>query len=157
MKLSKRTIIFVWLLIAAAVLASCTGPQVDKGDKGDTGKQGPQGETGEQGPQGETGEQGQQGDPGPAGISGYEVVQEDYSVPSGGFIRETAKCPVGKVVLGGGAQVVGEGTKNFYTVIRESTGGTVGGGQQYLWLVALQNNDKVAHTIRISAFCATAQ
>jgi hypothetical protein len=94
-----------------------------------------------------------------AGISGYEVVREDFTVPSGGFIRETANCPVGKVVLGGGAQVVGEGTGNFRTLIRESAGGTVviGGDTVHVWMVALENGSKDSHTIGIFAICANAQ
>jgi hypothetical protein len=97
--------------------------------------------------------------PGPSGISGYERVREDYSVPAGGFIRETALCPEGKVVLGGGAQVVGDGTRDFKTVIRESVGGSVGAGSEErdLWLVAIQNDDTVGHTIGIYAICADAQ
>jgi hypothetical protein len=55
------------------------------------------------------------------------VVRKDTSVPAGGFLRATADCPVGKVVLAGGAQVVGEGTAEFRTRVQESAPGTVGG------------------------------
>jgi hypothetical protein len=81
-------------------------------------------------------------------------VHEDFSVVAGGFLRDAALCPVGKVVLGGGAQVTGAGTRNFYTVLQESSPGTIGGGAQSLWLVAIQNNDTVSHNIRIYAICA---
>ena len=72
---------------------------------------------------------------------------------------ETAECPIGKVVLGGGAQVIGEGTSDFKTVIRESVVGavTTTNGEQNLWLVALQNDDDVSHTIGISVICADIQ
>jgi len=76
-------------------------------------------------------------------------------VAAGGFLRDTANCPAGKVVLGGGAQVVGEGTANFHTVLQESTGGTVG-LTTFVWLVAIRNDDSVAHTIGIFAICANA-
>jgi hypothetical protein len=77
-------------------------------------------------------------------------------VAAGGFLRDTALCPVGKVVLGGGAAVVGEGTSNFHTALQESSPGTINGGAQALWLVAIQNNDSVQHTIGIFAVCALA-
>jgi len=87
--------------------------------------------------------------------AGYEVVRKDTSVPAGGFLRSTATCPAGKVVLAGGAQVVGEGTTDFRTQMQESAPGTVNGGAQSLWLVALRNNDHAAHTIGIFAACAS--
>src|SRR5690349_9184939 len=40
------------------------------------------------------------------------------------FARDTAICPTGKVALGGGEQVVGEGTADFHTALQESTPGT---------------------------------
>ena len=58
-----------------------TGPQGDKGDtgpqgeKGDTGAQGPQGEQGPQGPQGEKGDKGETGAAGPAGADGATAAQ----------------------------------------------------------------------------------
>jgi hypothetical protein len=75
-------------------------------------------------------------------------------VGAGGFLRETTLCPVGKVVLGGGALVVGEGTADFDTTLQESGPGTIGGGAQSGWLVAIQNNSGVTHTIGIFAVCA---
>ncbi len=92
---------------------------------------------------------------GPSGVSGYEVVRSDFPVPAGGFLREFLACPGGKVVLGGGAQVAGEGTANFHTVLQESTPATLGGGAQSGWLVAIRNDDAAAHTIAISATCAS--
>ncbi len=87
------------------------------------------------------------------GVSGYQLVFQDFVVPAGGFLRDTATCPAGKKVFGGGATVIAEGTQNFHTVIQESSPGTIGGGALDLWLVAVQNNDNKSHTIRISAVC----
>jgi len=92
---------------------------------------------------------------GPSGVSGYEVVEAEFDVAAGGFLREFLACPDGKVVLGGGAQVAGEGTANFHTVLQESTPGTLGGGAQSGWLVAIRNDDTAAHTISIKATCAS--
>ena len=98
----------------------------------------------------------QTGPQGPAGVSGYEVVETDFLVAPGGFVRDDSLCPVGKVVWGGGAQVVREGSSNFHTVVQESAPGTIGGGTQSGWLAAVQNNDAVPHTIGIFAVCANA-
>jgi hypothetical protein len=89
--------------------------------------------------------------------TGYQVVRKDVAVNAGGFLRDTANCPVGKVVLAGGSQVVGEGTADFHTRIQESAPGTIGGGAQSVWLTALRNADVKAHTIGMfHAVCASA-
>lgn len=85
--------------------------------------------------------------------SGYEVVRKDTVVPAGGFLRSTAICPTGKVALAGGMQVVGAGTADFRTRMQESAPGTINGGAQSLWLVAMRNYDSVAHTVGIFAVC----
>jgi hypothetical protein len=87
--------------------------------------------------------------------AGYQVVRKDVAVPAGGFLRDTATCPIGKVVLAGGSQVVGEGTADFHTRIQESAPGTINGGAQSVWLTALRNGDTKAHTIGMFAVCAT--
>jgi hypothetical protein len=54
------------------------------------------------------GPQGSQGPAGPPGLSGYEIVAQTKTIPSstaGNFTTFVA-CPVGKVVLGGGYQVL---------------------------------------------------
>ena len=84
---------------------------------------------------------------------GYEVVSRDFAVAPGGFLQKTARCPKGKVVIGGGAAVIHEGKYDFRTQIQESAPGTIGAAQS-LWLVALRNNDGATHTIRIWAVCA---
>lgn len=72
----------------------------------------------------------------------------------GGFIRDSAVCPAGKVVIGGGAQVVGEGSADFLTAIQETAPGT-SGGSPVLWLTAMKNNDLIgSHTLGLFAVCA---
>ena len=84
---------------------------------------------------------------------GRQVVRKDTVVPAGGFLRTTAICPTGKVAFAGGMQVVGEGTADFRTRMQESTPGTINGGAQSLWLVAMRNYDIKAHTVGIFAVC----
>jgi hypothetical protein len=88
--------------------------------------------------------------------AGYEVVRKDVVVPAGGFLRDTAMCPAGKVVLAGGSSVIGEGTRDFRTRIQESAPGTIGGGALSLWLTAMRNLDRAPHTIGLHAVCASA-
>jgi len=85
---------------------------------------------------------------------GHQVVRKDTVVPAGGFLRSTAICPTGKVALAGGMQVVGEGTADFRTRMQESAPGTINGGAQSLWLVAMRNYDYKAHNVGIYAVCA---
>jgi hypothetical protein len=87
--------------------------------------------------------------------AGYEVVRKDVSLPALGFIRDTAICPAGKVALAGGAQVVGAGTGDFKTRMYESAPGTIGGGAQSLWLVAMKSNSLTARTVGIFAVCGS--
>ena len=91
-----------------------------------------------------------------AALPGYEVVRRDLAVAAGAVLRDTATCPAGKVVLGGGAQVVGEGSRDFRTTVQESAPGTIDGGNRSLWSVSLRNGDGTAHTVGIFAVCATA-
>src|SRR5215213_3194131 len=67
------------------------------------------------------------------------------------FLRDTSICPAGKVVVGGGSQVVGEGTADFKTFLQESAPGTIGGGAQSLWLTSLRNSDVKAHNVGLFA------
>src|SRR5690242_2076303 len=72
----------------------------------------------------------------------------------GGFVRDSAVCPSGKVVIGGGAQVIGEGSADFLTVIQESGPGT-SGGAPVVWGSAVKNNDLFnSHTLGFFAVCA---
>jgi hypothetical protein len=75
------------------------GPQ---GPKGDTGSQGSKGDTGPQGPKGDSGVRGLTGETGPVGISGYEQVLQPSAVDANSISQQSAECPAGKRVLGGG-------------------------------------------------------
>jgi len=89
-----------------------------------------------------------------ATIGGYQVVEHPVSLPAGGFVRQTANCPKGKVVTGGGAAVVGAGSANFRTELQESEPGTIGGGATSLWLDAVSNHSTSNYTLGLWAVCA---
>jgi hypothetical protein len=67
------------------------------------GPQGPKGDRGEPGPQG------LQGAPGASGVAGYEIVDSISPMNSDNKFR-IAKCPPGKVAIGGGAFLQGDFT-----------------------------------------------
>lgn len=69
------------------------------------------------------------------------------AVAPGGFIRDIVACPTGKVAIAGGASVIGEGSRDFKTVLEESSSGGS------FWLVAIRNNDTLAHRIGLFAVC----
>jgi hypothetical protein len=91
-------------------------------------------------------------------LSGYQViVSSNISLAGGGgFDTRSVLCPVGKSIVGGGAQVIGEGSADFNTRLQESTPGTIGGGAQDVWAASLKNEDGSAHTMAIRAVCANA-
>jgi hypothetical protein len=84
---------------------------------------------------------------------GYEVVTTDAVIPPASFARQAVQCSAGKVVLGGGEQVVGEGTNDFHVRLQESAPGTVNAGTN-VWLASVRNEDVAQHTVRIFATCA---
>jgi hypothetical protein len=86
---------------------------------------------------------------------GYQVATTDVVISAGSFARQTANCPAGKVVLGGGAQVAGEGVADFNTRLQESAPGIVNFNTN-IWLASVRNQDLVPHTVRIFAVCAPA-
>jgi hypothetical protein len=80
-----------------------------------------------------------------------DKVSREASALSGG---EQQMVAIGRGMLGGGVQVVGEGMANFHTVVQELTVGTTGSPSHDVLLAAVQNNDTKAHTIGIFATCA---
>ena len=59
--------------------------------------------------QGQPGPKGDPGEPGaPGGLSGYEIVESQSEFTGDEFKDRLARCPAGKVAVGGGADVVGD-------------------------------------------------
>lgn len=82
------------------------GPPGPAGPQGEQGPVGPQGPAGPPGPQGERGPAGPEGPAG--GLAGREVVLSEFTVPrsTAEFTYvATARCPDGKVVVGGGYEI----------------------------------------------------
>lgn len=90
------------------------GPAGPPGAAGPAGPEGPGGPVGPAGPAGATGPAGAAGPPGPtgpAGASGWEQVSSAPVVVNAGASRGAlARCPAGKVVVGGGFASPGAGT-----------------------------------------------
>ncbi|MEN9582597.1 MAG: hypothetical protein RL641_551 [Candidatus Parcubacteria bacterium] len=94
------------------------GPQGLQGLAGELGQMGQPGPTGQVGPIGPQGPQGEPGVSGSSGgVSGSQIIvgaTDTYTEPSAGTgvttagaqVTSTATCPAGKVLLGGGAEVV---------------------------------------------------
>ena len=147
------------------------GPKGDKGDKGDTGAtgaqglQGPKGDTGATGAQGPAGPKGDKGDPGlqgatgpvgpqgPAGgLAGYEMIVSEWTFwPPGTFgANAQVRCPVGKVVLGGGGE---SSMPLISSVPMEGFGQHFGPG----WIVSMDNTSEFTQQIKAYVICANAQ
>ena len=115
------------------------GPQGDKGDKGDQGDVGPPGAKGDPGVQGPAG-----------GLAGYQVVTgAAVAITSAAFdVSATVACPVGKVALGGGADI---GNPSFSIDVSESYPAADGSR----WNVTVHNYDGIDDTMTPYAICAT--
>jgi hypothetical protein len=86
-----------------AYFAVALGENGPKGDTGDAGPQGPSGPQGPAGPTGPTGPAGPAGTQGVPGVSGWQRVEQQWTLPPpGGSIGAYAECPAGKKALGGG-------------------------------------------------------
>ncbi|WP_154402739.1 collagen-like protein [Nocardioides speluncae] len=85
--------------------SGAVGPTGPVGPKGATGATGPAGPVG---PKGATGATGPAGPMGPPGISGRQLVYMGGSIPVGSSQGDaTARCPSGKVAVGGGGSPSG--------------------------------------------------
>ena len=113
---------------------------------------GPAGAIGPPGPKGDIGPAGSAGPTGPRGISGYQVVQNSFSVDAGGVIGLGVDCPAGKHVLGGGAEL----TPSVGLVLDDSFPTRLSGGRDN-WLVHVHNAGKVAENVVVYAVCASTQ
>lgn len=89
--------------------------------------------------------------------TGYEVVRVDYPVSGHTVLNADAFCPSGKEILGGGAQIAGEGILSRWPVrLKESAPDSVGSGAtaSHLWTVTIRNLDDADHNIGVFAVCA---
>lgn len=88
--------------------------------------------------------------------TGYEIVRVDFPVSGHTVLNADAFCPSGKEILGGGAQIAGEGVLGRWPVrLKESAPATVGGlTGSHLWTVTIRNLDDVDHNIGVFAVCA---
>jgi hypothetical protein len=98
----------------AGTAPGATGAKGAAGAPGASGPTGPAGTSGSPGTTGPTGPRGEKGEPASGGVSGYEVVREsDGTVLEAGGEADLfadARCPAGKVLIGGGAHSEGVGT-----------------------------------------------
>ena len=121
-----------------------TGATGAKGATGATGATGPKGATGAQGDTGPKGATGPQGPAGADGVSGWERVESaQVYVPVKGVAVETAKCPAGKRVVGGGvtsdaswetritSSAPNYNATSWFGSVKNDSGGVVGVMQVY--------------------------
>jgi hypothetical protein len=85
-----------------------------KGQPGPKGNTGSKGNTGARGLTGARGATGAAGARGANGVSGYQVVPLSSTLAAGAAATLSVPCPAGKVVIGGGGQVV-SGTAGVIT------------------------------------------
>jgi Collagen triple helix repeat (20 copies) len=99
------------------------------GAAGPAGPRGATGQTGKQGPPGPAGPAGARGTQGPAGQIGTVVASTPVSgpavlsvidPPAGTALTASASCPVGQILLGGGAQITGSAAVEKNVVLRSS-------------------------------------
>jgi hypothetical protein len=139
----------VQLTAAIGVSYVCNGKRGLQGDPG------PQGEPGTQGPQGLQGLPGPQGAPGPqgpAGVSGYQMVKATVSAPAQNVADASAACPLGKYILGGGADAGTTGPAS--AVLRSALDGFFNGYPDS-WGVTYFNGTPFPVNVTAYAICAT--
>lgn len=137
------------------------GPQGPAGDKGPVGDQGPVGLSGPQGeqgspgpdgnpgPQGIPGEKGEPGVSGVSGVSGWEMVSTISSNAAGADKTQSAMCPTGKKVMGGG-YVVNTTSSSYHVPASYPSASDT-------WSVKIHRTDgSGAWTFTVTALCAAA-
>ena len=119
------------------------------GADGADGADGPAGPQGAIGPAGVAGPVGPTGPVGPAAVSGYEVVSA-VATNNGSTMTQTATCPTGKKVLGGGANT----TNNNLHIVGSAPSGTL---NQTAWTATADRIAQVGgsqYTLTVYAICA---
>jgi hypothetical protein len=128
---------------------------VCNGKRGLQGDPGPQGQPGTQGPQGLQGLPGPQGAPGPQGpaaVSGYQMVKATVSAPAQNVADASAACPLGKYILGGGADA---GTTGPASAVLRSAPDGFFNGYPDSWGVTYFNVTPFPVNVTAYAICAT--
>lgn len=88
--------------------------------------------------------------------AGWQIVDSTFTLPvSAGtnFVRASAVCPAGKVVVGGGSFVNNGFASAPATEMQESAPGTSSG--QSLWLSAVSNHASKVYSLSLSAICVS--
>jgi len=131
-------------------LTGAKGVKGDTGVAGEQGKQGSQGYTGPQGQKGDTGIQGLKGDKGDsgAGFAGFRVfaVERVGNIAANTNDYQTANCPQGSLVVGGGFHFPGDG--NLFRVILSQANNSLNG-----WGVSMRNVTGSTLQAHITAQC----
>ena len=117
-----------------------TGAQGPPGPQGATGPAGPIGLTGARGATGATGPQGPVGPQGPPGVSNYQIVTNNLTNTSLANLAEaiqSASCPAGKRLLGGGGLI--RGAVGRWTMGSSGPASNVADPDPTTWTVAWEN------------------
>ena len=132
------------------------GPQGPAGPRGATGPAGPQGPVGPQGP---TGPRGATGPQGPPGVANYQIVVNNLtnqSLGPNGERIQSATCPAGKRVLGGGGLV--RGAAGRWIIGSSGPASNTADPDPTTWIVAWENLSGATITAaneEVYAICAT--
>ncbi len=86
-------------------------------------------------------------------LRGYEVLDQTFTVPAGAVRGAQVTAPGNKVVLSGGAEVVGAGSSDSDMLIILSLPITVGGVEGRGWRVEVRNGSNTTRTVRMFAVC----
>jgi hypothetical protein len=95
----------------------------------------------------------QQGQPGTDGVAGYEIVTNVKS-PGVGFLGESAFCPQGKHVLGGGAVPVDDNGNATHVNVFNMLDSAPGSDGTYWNVTWTLTSNSFANNVRVYAICA---